>query len=646
MQPDNNHSPGLYPLKGVIFMKFSSLFLIFLFSAASLFAVQWEPITNYPATTSDAFSFTIDGEAYVGGGMSLATFHKYNKENDNWERLADFGGGNRAWAFSFVIDGKAYVGCGTPNASLTNLSKDLWEYDPATDTWTQKANFGGGEREGCFAFALNGKGYVGCGMANSVMYNDVWEYDPYADTWSEIESYPGQKNAFTFSFVIDGKAYVGGGGSFYSEFDDFYVFNPISSLSLWEKKADIPKLQGGVSFTVDGKGYIAGGTHFSQNKCYDNTYQYNPAADTWKEIPEMQLPNKNSVWSCAFVIDQTAYFGLGLNLQDFSLTNNFYSFDASQLPKEPLIQVDIPDISFPETDVGSSAEQIVEISNPGDKILSITDVSIENDEDGVFSADLHDLKTSLNAGEKTQLTVEFIPTDDKDYTAALIINSDAANAGDLEIPISGSGFQNYPEISVITSTIQFGKVEIHSSDEYLLKIENTGESDLEIKSVDLKNDIDNVFEIESYTFPVSIDPEKSKEFAIIFSPEEQKDYTCTVEINSNDPENPTIPIDIEGEGFIPSGVNDFSNDGKYAISVNPNPVSDNTILKIINNDVPCSVSYELCDITGRKIIGRSSIEIFVGENNIPIRINNLSTGCYVLMLKIGSTRESVIVNIK
>ena len=41
--------------------------------------------------------------------------------------------------------------------------KDFWEYDPATNTWTQKADFGGTTRSVAVGFSIGSKGYIGTG---------------------------------------------------------------------------------------------------------------------------------------------------------------------------------------------------------------------------------------------------------------------------------------------------------------------------------------------------------------------------------------------------------------------------------------------------------------------------------------------------
>lgn len=59
---------------------------------------------------------------------------------DTWTQKADFGGGITEAAVGFSIGNKGYMGIGG------GYTQDFWEYDPDTNSWTQKANFGGAPR--------------------------------------------------------------------------------------------------------------------------------------------------------------------------------------------------------------------------------------------------------------------------------------------------------------------------------------------------------------------------------------------------------------------------------------------------------------------------------------------------------------------
>jgi hypothetical protein len=51
----------------------------------------------------------------------------------------------RSGAVGFSIGYKGYIGTGLHPNDYSNL-KDFWEYNPAANTWTQKADFGGTAR--------------------------------------------------------------------------------------------------------------------------------------------------------------------------------------------------------------------------------------------------------------------------------------------------------------------------------------------------------------------------------------------------------------------------------------------------------------------------------------------------------------------
>ena len=94
----------------------------------------------------------------IGLFFSLLTFYA----TAQWTQKANFGGGNRSHATSFSIGTKGYVSCGYNGVS--SYYNDLWEYNPATNAWAQKANLGGVARSWPTGFSVGSKGYVGLGL--------------------------------------------------------------------------------------------------------------------------------------------------------------------------------------------------------------------------------------------------------------------------------------------------------------------------------------------------------------------------------------------------------------------------------------------------------------------------------------------------
>ena len=62
---------------------------------------------------------------------------KYNTVTNSWIALANFPGIQRFTGSGFSINGKGYITCGINGFGNPYLN-DLWEYDPASNTWSQK----------------------------------------------------------------------------------------------------------------------------------------------------------------------------------------------------------------------------------------------------------------------------------------------------------------------------------------------------------------------------------------------------------------------------------------------------------------------------------------------------------------------------
>ncbi|MCY7409985.1 MAG: fibronectin type III domain-containing protein [Chitinophagales bacterium] len=142
-----------------------------------------------------------------------------------WTKKADFLG-KRYLAVGFSIVEKGYIGTGSDGFMPYN---DFYEYNPNTNSWTQKANFGGDSRENAIGFSIGRKGYVGIG---NDFYNplkqDFWEYDALTNLWSQKANYGGGPTTYAIGFSIGNKGYIGlGGDTLGNPFrKDFYEYTP------------------------------------------------------------------------------------------------------------------------------------------------------------------------------------------------------------------------------------------------------------------------------------------------------------------------------------------------------------------------------------------------------------------------------------
>lgn len=161
--------------------------LAYIFSVNSFYLFDPNQLTfNKLSTIQPEISFNlgfqINNNIYVGFGYlntneNNREFWKYNINTDTWHQIALFPGDLLSNAFSFSINGIGYVGGGRINTNWPGQKViDLWSYDPVTDEWQQKKETPGVKLLGASA------NFYGYGYYNS----ELFEYNPTFDLWIKM----------------------------------------------------------------------------------------------------------------------------------------------------------------------------------------------------------------------------------------------------------------------------------------------------------------------------------------------------------------------------------------------------------------------------------------------------------------------------
>ncbi len=153
--------------------------------------------------------------------------YSYNDTADTWALVTDIDTASRESAIAFTIGNKAYFGTGYDDggSGLSRLG-DLWEFNPITKNWTEKAPFAGSGRNNAIGISLGGKGIVGGGNGFLSGNSDFFQYNSSSNSWTQIASYPEKEPIGLVGFTIGNTAYIGTGttgeGFFSSQSKKFY----------------------------------------------------------------------------------------------------------------------------------------------------------------------------------------------------------------------------------------------------------------------------------------------------------------------------------------------------------------------------------------------------------------------------------------
>lgn len=268
----------------------------------------------------------------------LGSWQTINAQTWSKKENAPFPGKPREGAVSFVLDNKAYIATGytiTKRGDLNDYqcAKDMWQYDPQTEIWTQMPDFPGKERTEAVAFVANGKAYIGLGV-NNAYFNDFYEYTPPpVNRWMQIADFPGSARASATAFSINNVGYVGTGrDTDNTALSDFYKYEnqqwgQISSIGNGYAHKSYA-----TSFVVNGHGYIFGGGRSSAPQ----PFNFNRQNEKWsQESSHASFEDLSS-----YVLNDVPYLFDGYDL----LTYNFSSKQTTKIssPFNNLKRIDRP----------------------------------------------------------------------------------------------------------------------------------------------------------------------------------------------------------------------------------------------------------------------------------------------------------------
>ena len=258
--------------------------------------------------------------------FTFSTFFSYGT-NYVWNQKANFGGTARHRGSAFVIGNKGYIGLGHFNAITNILFEDFWEYEPASNTWTQKANFGGGLRYHAISFSIGNKAYVGTGRnENNVYQNDLWEYNSETNSWSQMANLPGTPRRGAVSFTIDNKGYVATGQLQVSPgaTNDLWEYNATSNS--WIQKSPMPTAgrYSAVGFSINHLGYVGTG-YLNGSGSTNDLWEYNPQTDSWSQKSDIGPTNRME--ATAFALDGIGYIGTGVNYSSGTNYGDMWAFN-------------------------------------------------------------------------------------------------------------------------------------------------------------------------------------------------------------------------------------------------------------------------------------------------------------------------------
>ncbi|HGJ63868.1 TPA: choice-of-anchor D domain-containing protein, partial [bacterium] len=209
---------------------------------------------------------------------------------------------------------------------------------------------------------------------------------------------------------------------------------------------------------------------------------------------------------------------------------------------QPNIRVSPTSIDFGDVVLGESLIKYLNIYNDGSAVLQITSITSNNNRFTIL-----DNSTGIYSGGVVQIRVKFEPQVLGSVSGFITIASNDPDEPSKQIAIKGKGINPpFALIRLLPTSLDFGQVQVTKSLTKEYRIYNDGTTTLNITNITSNND---QF-IPIFINTLSIAPNNYVIATVRFAPGSVGLKTGTVNIFSNDPNNPTKALPVQGTGFV------------------------------------------------------------------------------------------------
>jgi N-acetylneuraminic acid mutarotase len=259
---------------------------------------NWRTATPAPTKRTEVAVVTLQDKIYVVGGFEqpglgnvlnfaiTASVEEYDPSVDRWTSKQPMPVGLHHMGIG-VAGGRIYVIGGYRHSGLSVWQPvaTVYAYDPATDTWTERAPMPS-PRGALSVTEHEGRLYAIGGYDRTANSAAVEVYDPVRNSWASRAPLPTPRDHLATATLF-GKVYAIGGrvnGDYHRNLSVTEVYDPASDQ--WKRVADLPTARSGITASaVGGRAYVFGGEGadgtFRENEGYD------PARDTWQAMALM-----------------------------------------------------------------------------------------------------------------------------------------------------------------------------------------------------------------------------------------------------------------------------------------------------------------------------------------------------------------------
>jgi len=227
--------------------------------------------------------------------------------------------------------------------------------------------------------------------------------------------------------------------------------------------------------------------------------------------------------------------------------------EGSSIPL-PDIGVDPASHDYRTVLISTSKPQAFSILNEGAADLNVSGTSIAGADADEFIIDAGHAPFSLAPGSNHLITVNIAPNRVGLPSAFLRIVSDDPDESPLDVALTGKVVDTIEsDIVVDPASHEYGYVNIATGATKTFQVRNEGLADLYVQTTGVSGTDMSLFTIDSGTAPFTVAPDAAKNIAVSFNPVAEISASATLEITSDDADQPRVDVPLSGSGQMIEG---------------------------------------------------------------------------------------------
>jgi len=217
----------------------------------------------------------------------------------------------------------------------------------------------------------------------------------------------------------------------------------------------------------------------------------------------------------------------------------------------PDIDISPNTFSFGDVGIGLSKDIVVTMKNTGEAPLTVNTLQLNGS--GFVLLNAPQTPFTLNQNASQIFTIRFQPSANVNYSGILTITSNDPDEGNLTYTLTGRGV-NPPDIDVTPSVVDFGTVVAGQPKDITVTIKNniTSGADLVISNITVSGNGYTLPTPPSY--PITLSAGSTYQVTIRFTPPTSGQFSGSLTISSNDPDEGSFKVDLKGNGSVPPDI--------------------------------------------------------------------------------------------